>query len=52
MLNGKPLTFDKLGTNIKDVKFNEFNMFVIYGTDNYIYYFDTNLNLIEKHQSK
>ena len=47
--NGKPLTFDKLGTNIKDVKFNEFNnMFVIYGTDNYIYYFDTNLNLIEK----
>ena len=23
-------------------------MFVIYGTDNYIYYFDTNLNLIEK----
>ena len=23
-------------------------MFVIYGTDNYIYYFDTNRNLIEK----
>lgn len=47
--NGKPLTFDKLGTNIKDVKFNEFNnMFIVYGADNYIYYFDTNLNLIEK----
>ena len=47
--NGKPLTFDKLGTNIKDAKFNEFNnMFIVYGEDNYIYYFDTNLNLIEK----
>ena len=48
--NGKkPLSFDKLSTNIKDVKFNEFNnMFIVYGTDNYIYYFDTNLNLIEK----
>ena len=47
--NGKTLPFDKLSTNIKDAKFNEFNnMFVIYGTDNYIYYFDTNLNLIEK----
>ena len=47
--SGKTLTFDKLGTNIKDVKFNEFNnMFIVYGTDNYIYYFDTNLNLIEK----
>lgn len=49
--NGKTLPFDNLGTNIniKDAKFNEFNnMFVIYGTDNNIYYFDTNLNLIEK----
>ena len=47
--NGKPLSFDKLSTNIKDVKFNEFNnMFIVYGADNYIYYFDTNLNLIEK----
>ena len=47
--NDKILPFDKLSTNIKDAKFNEFNnMFVIYGTDNYIYYFDTNLNLIEK----
>lgn len=47
--NGKTLPFDKLSTNIKDAKFNEFNnMFVIYGADNYIYYFDTNLNLIEK----
>lgn len=47
--NGKTLPFDKLSTNIKDAKFNEFNnMFVIYGTDNNIYYFDTSLNLIEK----
>lgn len=47
--NGKTLPFDNLSTSIKDAKFNEFNnMFVIYGTDNYIYYFDTNLNLIEK----
>lgn len=47
--NGEKLSFDNLSTSIKDAKFNEFNnMFVIYGTDNYIYYFDTNLNLIEK----
>ena len=47
--NGKTLPFDKLSTNIKDAKFNEFNnMFIVYGADNYIYYFDTNLNLIEK----
>lgn len=49
--NGETLPFDNLGTNIniKDAKFNEFNnMFIIYGTDNYIYYFDTNRNLIEK----
>lgn len=47
--NGKTLPFDNLSTSIKDAKFNEFNnMFVIYGTDNYIYYFDTNRNLIEK----
>ena len=47
--NGKTLPFDKLSTNIKDAKFNEFNnMFIVYGEDNYIYYFDTNLNLIEK----
>lgn len=47
--NGEKLPFDNLSTNIKDAKFNEFNnMFVIYGADNNIYYFDTNRNLIEK----